>query len=122
MQLSRHSSGISISATAFLTAIGIGSEGSALATCTSCGSVAEIDDESGNAASTINFDSSLAAVLPAAMAVSGSAASATSALTAVASALTAAPAALAARASAPAAGAPGRALSPVYAAGAAPAR
>src|SRR4051794_30915471 len=86
MQLSRHSSGISISATAFLTSIGSGSDGSADAICTSGISASGSGDGSDSSASTINFDSSLATGASvatgasAAIAVSGSATAATSAL------------------------------------------
>src|SRR5882672_12469538 len=84
MQVSRHSSGISMSATAALTSIGSGSDGSAFATCTSGCSDAGLGDESVGAASTNNFGASGAAMVPAVIPVSGSVAGATSALTTVA--------------------------------------
>src|SRR5207342_559107 len=82
MQLSatRHSPRISMELTSSLTSFGVGSDMLAVATCTGGDSGGSICDESGNAASTIDFGSSEAGVVSAAVLVIDSAAVATSAL------------------------------------------
>src|SRR5260370_34583095 len=76
MQVSatRHSSRISMQLTASLTPFGTRSDGFAVATCTGGKSAGSICDGSGNAATTIDSGSSEAAVVSAAVPVTGSAA------------------------------------------------
>src|ERR1700676_1209484 len=80
MSATRHSSRLSMDLTVSLASFGTGSGVLAVATCTGGDSGGSICDKPGNAASTIDFGSSEAAVVSVAVPVPDSAAVATSAL------------------------------------------